>query len=92
MLNASSQALDDLDRAEAELRRHDQSHSLLRIWGLHQALQEQSAEDLLHTLRALREELIRLEATICGEYRSRAKRILRVNPTYEHRELVDFLK
>lgn len=91
-LTASSQALDDLDQAEAELRKHDQSHSLLRIWGLHQALQEQGGDDLMHTLGALREELIRLDGILSGEYRAAAKRMLRFDRAYEHRDLIALLK
>lgn len=92
IIAASSQALDDLDQAEAELRKHDQSHSLLRIWGLHQALQEQNGDDLMCTLRALREELIRLEGILTGEYRTAAKRMLRFDRAYAHRDLIALLK
>lgn len=92
ILAASGQALDDLDQAEAELRKHDQSRSLLRIWSLHQSLQEQSGDDLVHTLRALREELIRLDGILTGEYRAAAKRMLRFDHSYEHRDLIALLK
>ena len=92
ILTASSQALDDLDRAEAELQQHDRYHSLLRIWGLHKALQEQTGDDLMLTLRALREELIRLDGILTGEYRAAAKRMLQFDPAYQHRDLIALLK
>lgn len=65
-----------MDRVEAELRQQDKSHSLGRISGLHQSLQEQTGDDFLHALRALREELIRLDGIVTGQYRAAAKRML----------------
>lgn len=71
---------------------HDKSHSLLRIGGLYQSLQAQKDDDLMLTLRALREELIRLDGIITGDYGGAAKRMIQFDRACEHRDLIALLK
>jgi hypothetical protein len=44
------------------------------------------------TLRALREELIRLDGIVTGDYRGAAKRMLQFDLSYAHRDVIALLK